>query len=64
MQQRENKISQQTDGNERGEGIVEEHDPFSSTPVAGVGIGDRKREEAERNRNHQNVHHGENPLCA
>lgn len=60
MQQRENQISQEADGNEGGERIVKDHD---STPFDGVGIGDRKCEEAKRDRNHQNVQHGNLP-CA
>ena len=58
MQQGENQITQQAEGNERAQRIVKDHDPSSSTSFAGMGIGDRKCEEAERDRNHQNVHHG------
>jgi hypothetical protein len=40
--------------------LVHVKDP--STVVDGMGVDNRKREEAERDRNHQNVHHGETPL--
>ena len=32
--------------------------PLLSQPFAGVGVADRQREEADREGEHQNVHHG------
>jgi hypothetical protein len=32
--------------------------PLLSQPFAGIGVGDRGREQAEAERQHQNVHHG------
>jgi hypothetical protein len=55
MQQRENQIGQEAEGNERSERIVKDHDSSSLTLFDGMGVGDRKCEEAERDRNHQNV---------
>jgi hypothetical protein len=40
--------------------LVHVKDP--STVFDGMGVGNRKCEETERDRNHQNVHHGETPL--
>ena len=58
-QQRVNEINQQAGRYGRGKRIVKDHDPFSPLEaLAGVGVADRKREEAERERQHQNVHHG------
>ena len=56
-------IDQEAEGNERSERIVKDHNSFSSIPVDGMGVADRKCEETERERNHQNVHHRSLP-CA
>jgi hypothetical protein len=63
MQQRENQIGQQADGNKRGERIVKDHGSTSSSLSDGMGVRNRKCEEAEREPNHQQVHHGDLP-CA
>jgi hypothetical protein len=63
IQERENQITQRAEGNERSQRIIKDHDSFSSPPFAGIGVGDRKCEQAERVRDHQNVHHGELPYA-
>src|SRR5262249_27215608 len=62
MQQRENQIGQEAESNERAQRIIKDHDPFSSTTVAGVGVGNRKCEQAVRKCERENVHHGELPF--
>jgi hypothetical protein len=64
-QQRVDQVDQQAQGNERSERIVKDHDSFSSIPVDGMGVANRKCEETERKRNHHNVHHGSplRPSC-
>lgn len=52
-QQRVDQVEQQAEGNERCERIVKNHNSFSSTLFDGVGVGNRKCEEAERDCNHQ-----------
>jgi hypothetical protein len=52
MQERENQITQKAEGNERSQRIIKDHNSFSSPPFAGIGVGDRKCEQAERVRDH------------
>ena len=40
-------VTQQAGSDGGGEGIVKDHDPFSSKPVAGVGEADGERKKAE-----------------
>jgi hypothetical protein len=61
FEQRVDQINEQSRGHERGERIVKDHDPISSELFAGVDIGDRQREEADRERYHHDVHHGNAP---
>jgi hypothetical protein len=46
MREHENQITPR----ERGQRIVKDHDPFSSTPFVGIGVGDRKYEQAQGER--------------
>jgi len=63
MQQRENQIAQQAEGHERSERIIKNRGSISSSLSDGMGVRNRKCEEAERDPNHKNVHHGDLP-CA
>jgi hypothetical protein len=61
FEQRVDQINEQSRGHERSERIVKDHDPISSELFAGVNIGDRQREEADRERHHHDVHHENAP---
>ncbi len=62
-QQGVSQIEQETERNGGGQRIVKDHDPFLPLePLTGVGIADREREKAEREGDHQNVHHLSFPL--
>jgi hypothetical protein len=56
-EQRVNEVDQQSQRHDRGERIVETHDPFSSEPIAGVAVPDRQHEEAEADGQHDDIHH-------
>ena len=56
-QQGVEQITQQAGSDDCGERIVKDHDPFSSKPVAGVGVADRERKKAEPEAQKNNVHH-------
>jgi len=57
-QQRVGQVEQQAERNEAGERIIEDHGLAPLEPFAGVGIADACHEEAERERQHDNVQHG------
>ena len=57
-QQRISEVDQECHRNEGRERIVEDHDRSPSKPFADIGVADREREEAEREGEHQKVHHG------
>jgi len=51
-------IDEQSRGHERSERIVKDHDAISSQLFASVDIRDRYSEEADRERHHHDIHHG------
>ena len=55
-------VEQQAERNESGERIVEDHGVAPLQPFAGVGIADACNEEAEGERQHDNVQHGNVPV--
>jgi hypothetical protein len=61
LEQRVDQIDEKSRGHERSERIVKDHDPISSELFAAVHIGDRQREEADRERHHHEVHHANAP---
>jgi hypothetical protein len=61
LEQRVDQINEQSRGHERSERVFKDHDPISSELFAGVDIGDRQREEADRECHHHEVHHGNAP---
>jgi hypothetical protein len=61
LEQRVDQIDEQSRGHERSERVVKNHDSFSSQLFAGVDISDRHSEEADRERHHHDVHHGNAP---
>jgi hypothetical protein len=61
LKQRVDQIDEQSCGHERSERIIKDHDAISSKLFASVDIRDRYSEEAECERHHQNVHHGNAP---
>ena len=61
LEQRVDQIDEQTGGHESGQRVIKNHDPISSELLAGVDIRDRQREEADRERHHHDVHHGNAP---
>jgi hypothetical protein len=61
LEQRVDQINEQPSGHQRSERVVKDHDPVSSELFAGVDIRDRQREEADCERDHHDVHHGNSP---
>jgi hypothetical protein len=61
LEQSVDQVDEQTGGHERRERVIKDHDAISSELFAGVDIGDRQREEADRERHHHDVHHGNAP---
>ena len=62
-QQRVSQVEQQTERNEAGERIIEDHGRSPLKPFAGVGVTYSRGEEAEPEGQHDNVQH-ERLLCA
>jgi hypothetical protein len=58
LEQRVNQIDEQSGGHERSERIIKNHGSISLQLFARVDIRDRQSEEADRQRNHHDVHHG------
>jgi hypothetical protein len=61
LNERVDQIDEQSGGHERGKRVVKNHDCISSQLLASVDIRDRNGEEAERERDHHDVHHGNAP---
>lgn len=61
-QQRVSQVEQQTERNEAGERIIEDHGFAPLKPFAGVGVTYACDEEAESERQHDNVQHGNFPV--
>jgi hypothetical protein len=61
LKQRVDQIDEQTGGHERSKRVVKDHDPISSELFAGIDIRDRQGEEADPERHHHDVHHGNAP---
>ena len=57
-QQRVGQVEQQTQRNETGERVIENHGSLLSQPFAGVGVAYARREKAEAERQHDDVQHG------
>jgi hypothetical protein len=57
-QQRVSQVEQQTERDEAGERVIEDHGLAPLEPFASVGIAYACHEEAERERQHDNVQHG------
>ena len=57
-QQGVGQIEQQAERDDSGERVVEDHDHPPLQSLAGVGVADRQCEKADREGEHQNVHHG------
>jgi hypothetical protein len=57
-QQRVGQVEQQTQRNEAGERVIEDHGTAPLQAFAGIGIADARHDEAEAERQHDNVHHG------
>src|SRR5262249_23591403 len=53
-----NQIDEQRGGDERSERVIKNHDLISSQLFASVDISDRRGEEADRERDHYDLHHG------
>ena len=50
-------VEQQAERDEAGERVIEDHRSLPLQPFAGVGVADAGREEADRERRHEDVHH-------
>lgn len=61
-QQGVGQVEQQAERYEAGERIVEDHGPAPSQPLAGVSIANARDEEAESQRQHENIQHAIVPL--
>jgi hypothetical protein len=57
-QQRVGEVEQQTQRNEPGKRIIEGHGSAPLQPLAGIGVADARHEEAEAERQHDDVQHG------
>lgn len=57
LEQCVDEVDHQPHGHEAGERIVEHHGKASSEPIAGDGVADRQREEAEPDGQHDEVKH-------
>jgi hypothetical protein len=57
-QQRVGQVEQQTQRNEAGERVIEDHGYAPLQAFAGIGIANARHNEAEAERQHDNVHHG------
>jgi hypothetical protein len=61
LEQRVDQIDEQSAGDDGSERVVKNHGSISSQLLAGIDIGDRCSEEADRERDHHDVHHGNAP---
>ena len=57
-QQRVGQVEQQAERNEAGERVIEDHGYAPLQAFAGIGIANARHNEAEAERQHDNVHHG------
>ena len=57
-QQRVGEVEQQAERDEAGERIIEGHGAAPLQPFAGIGVTDACDEEAERERQHDDIEHG------
>ena len=57
-QQRVGQVEQQAERDEAGERIIEDHGSAPLKAFAGIGVTDACHEEAEAERQHENVQHG------
>jgi hypothetical protein len=62
-QQGVGQVEQETEGDEAGEGIVEDHGPSPLKPFARVGVADGCREETEAKGQHDDVQHEMLPVA-
>jgi hypothetical protein len=56
-QQRVGQVEQQTQRHESGKRIIEDHGSAPLQPFAGIGVADARREEAEAERQHDDIPH-------
>src|SRR6266508_598038 len=61
-QQRVGQVKQQAERDETGERVIEDHGLAPLEPFASIGIADACHEEAERERQHDDVQHGNVPV--
>src|SRR6188768_37551 len=57
-QQRVGQVEQQAERDDAGERIIEDHGTAPLQAFAGIGIADARNNEAEAERQHDDVHHG------